>query len=1060
MNKIKQEYLNTWQSAYKKLNQKQREAVDTIDGPVMVIAGPGTGKTQLLAVRIGNILLNTDVFPHNILCLTYTEAGATAMRERLTSFIGPDAYNVNFFTFHAFCNSVISENPQYFGDFKALQLVSDIELVEILRTVFDNLADEHPLKKLKGNEYNELNKLKQLFTIMKQEEWTSAYIHSKYEEYKEFVLDPERSNCIWRVNRDGFKKGDINPRLVNEALSKYTKLLGASEELESYKKIMTERERFDFQDMILWVIEKFQQHDELLAKYQERYQYILVDEYQDTNGSQNNLLFLLSDFWEKPNLFIVGDDDQSIFRFQGANMNSIMEFKDKYQPKEIVLTENYRSSQVILDSASKLIENNLDRLSHKYPDLDKNLTEHRSVKPEFSPEPQFLAYQNFVQEEAGIIEKIINLNNQGVAWKDIAIIYSKHRVVEDMVKYLTQKKIPLNVRKRVNVLYEPEVEKILKILEYLSIESKRPHYAEDILFEILHYHFWELDPYDIAMIALKCRHKDENNPEDDRYTKWRDALSSDIILKEANVRYPEKIKAVALIIESWFSQIHNVTIQTLIEIILTQSNMLNTILLSEDKSWKIQLVNTFFDFVKTEAAKSKQLKLDRLMEILAIMKDDNIELPAYHIISNENGINFLTAHAAKGLEFEHVFILRATRNMWEEKSGGSFNFPLPPTLTAASEGSEIEDERRLFYVAMTRAKNNLYITYPLMDQKEKQLVPSQFVAEIKGAELDISPIQVSEETTIEYVSELMKFTRGEATLIDDDLIERILQNFKISATSLNKYLKCKLTFYFETILKVPMARSATMGYGNAIHYSLEQFFININKSVPRSYGSSNLLLEYFNVGMEKYRSHFTTKEFENYTKHGHKLLLNYYEEYKNEWLLPRDFKVEHEIKLAEYKGVPISGKLDRINLFDDHISVTDYKTGRYDSAKLSKPKTGRPEGGDYWRQIMFYKLLIDNDKKYPWVMRSGIMDFVEQQKENGQDVFKRTTFDIHSEETELVGDQLVSAYSEIKAHIFTPGCGEEDCKWCNFVTRNMPVHAFTEMGEDDDDILGASLQLE
>lgn len=1046
MNKIKQEYLVSWQKAYDSLNQKQKEAVDCIDGTVMTIAGPGTGKTQLLAVRIGNILMKTDVFPHNILSLTYTEAGAVAMRNRLLKFIGPDAYNVGFYTFHGFCNAVIKENPQYFGDLKSLQLVSDIEEVEILRAVIDSFGDDHPLKRFKGDEYADLSRLKNLFATMKQEKWSPEHIKDAYRAHEINVNDPNNDAFTWKINKNGFKKGDINPRLVDAELKKYEKLLVAVDELETYKAEMARRERFDFQDMLLWVIDKFKTHDDLLAKYQERFQYILVDEYQDTNGAQNELLFLLTSFWDEPNLFIVGDDDQSIFRFQGANMNSIIDFKNKFNPKEIVLTENYRSSQKILDTASKLIKNNQDRLACKFPELVKDLSESRKDKPIFTVYPAFFEYLNETQEEVGIIKTILSLHESGVPYNQIAIIYTKHKTVENLVKYCSQKKIPINVKKRVNVLYENEVLCLTNILEYLNTESSRPHNGEEMLFEILHYNFFGLSPLDIAAVNLHCRRKSEDAPDDEPYLKWRTVLNDRKHLEKAGVKNIEQWLSVAQIIENWIADVANVTIQTLIEKILTEGNMLGSILASDDKSWKLQLVNTFFDFVKNEAAKVKTLTLRQVVSLIDIMKDGNIELPIYRIISNEKGINFLTAYSAKGLEFEHVFIMRANESLWEGKSGSNFNYSFPPTLTASTSGGDLEDDRRLFFVALTRAKDFVYITFPTIDSKEKPIKTSKFVAEILGSEQELIKARPSEDDILEYAVELMKYQAGEVQLIDHELIENILQNFRISATSLNKYLRCKLTFYFESILRVPMARSASMGFGNAIHHALEHYFRDIERSSPRSSASVTKLLDLYKQGLDMYRSHFTQKEYDNYTVYGVNILTEYYENYHHEWLTPRKYELEYNIPLTEYKGVPISGKLDRVNIYDGHITVTDYKTGKYDTQKLKAPDEKNPIGGDYWRQIMFYKLLLDADKRNDFNLRIGTMDFIEKDK---QDKYQRKAFEISTQETAIVGDQLVQAYADIKNHIFTPGCGDERCRWCNFVLRNMPLQIDENIDEDD-----------
>ncbi|MBK8349525.1 MAG: ATP-dependent helicase [Saprospiraceae bacterium] len=1060
MNKIKQEYQASWQKAYENLNQQQRLAVDTIEGPVMTVAGPGTGKTQLLTVRIGNILLKTDAQPHNILCLTYTDAGVIAMRQRLSTFIGAEAYNVNISTFHSFCSNVIRENLQYFGDLRALQLVSDVEEAEVFRDLIDTFDDDHPLKRYKSDEYYEVRRLKKLFINMKQEKWTYESIKEAFDKFAAVALDPDSSPYIWGksgVDKEGnkYKKGDFNKYKAEENIEKLIKGVAAAKELDQYNKLMLARERYDYHDMILWVIDKFNKHDELLGKYQERYQYILVDEYQDTNGSQNELLFKLAEYWDDPNLFIVGDDDQSIFRFQGANMDSIIDFKKKYDPVEIVLNENYRSSQKILDCAKTLIENNEDRLVRKFPHIVKDLKESRQPKPVDSPEPEIIEYLNEAQEEAGIIQKIMELHEKGVLYKEMAVIYTKHKTVENMVRYFSQKKVPINVKKRVNILYENEVIQLTNILEYLEGEYTRMHSNEDMLFEILHYNFLGLSALDIASISLFCNRKSENDITDKKmYPKWREVISDSEKLRQAGVRNIDSVLRVSGIIEDWIKAIANVTIQTLIEKILTEGNMLQTLLKDPDKSWKLLMVNTYFDFIKEEASKVKLFSLKQANSLIKLMKDSNIELPVYRIISNENGINFMTAYGSKGLEFEHVFMIRCTKKMWEGKAGQNDNYTLPPNLgEAVSIGNDEEDDRRLFYVAMTRAKEYLYISYPGAENSEKKTEPSKMIAEIKKSDVDILKVSLPEEDILAYKAELMKYKVGVPKLIDDEWVDNILKDYKVSATSLNKYLKCKLTFYFENILGVPKGRSASMGFGSAIHYALEHFFRDIEAAVPRSLGSFSKLSDFFIKGMDKYNSHFTTKEYENYSTHGNNILKEYYEEYSSTWLVPKKYEIEQEIKFTEYQGVPISGKLDRINFFDDHsVTVTDYKTGRYDSSKLKPPAGGDDDlGGDYWRQMVFYKLLLDGDKSHNWVMNKGIMEFLEKDKASGK--YKNKEYAIAPFEIEIVGKQLVETYEGIKNHIFTPGCEDEKCQWCNFVMRNMPLKNIVSTGSDDEDTI-------
>jgi DNA helicase-2/ATP-dependent DNA helicase PcrA len=1035
----REKYHAIWEKAYNELNEAQKQAVNQTEGAIMAIAGPGTGKTQLLAVRIGKILNDTHADPHNILCLTYTDAGAVAMRQRLASFIGPEAYNVNIHTFHAFCNAIIRENGQYFGNYRDLQLLSEIEEIEVFRTLLDALPDEHIIKRLKGDIYYEGSRLKNLFNTMKQEGWTPAFIEEQYQQYCALLQDPATAGEKFLFKRKStdkntgitYQPGDLNPRLVKEELARFESLVPAARLLDEYNALLAGRQRFDYQDMILWVIEKFRQHDDLLAKYQERFQYILVDEYQDTNGAQNTLLFLLADYWEDPNVFIVGDDDQSIFRFQGANMNSILEFKEKFQPLEIVLTENYRSSQVILDQSRKLIENNQERLANRYTHLMKVLVEKRFDKPTESPEPQLHSFENSSQEEAWVMQKIADLKASGTELNEIAIIYTKHRIVENLVRYCIQKGIPVNVKKRVNVLKEKEVAQLITILSYLNQEFTKPFSAEDQLFEILHYACFGLSALDIAAVTVFCRRK---QGEED-FLQWRPVLSNTAMLTRAGVRNPEKIHAVASMLEGWLADIPNVTIQTLIEKIISDSGMLSLWLCSEDKAWKLQLVNTFFDFVKEEAAKAGDLSLKEVMYLLGMMDENDLELPVSRIINSQNGIHFLTAHGAKGLEFNHVFIIRANSNQWEKKQGANGAYPLLPTLSSSMHAASIEDDRRLMYVAMTRAKNYLYITWPIASDSEKSLEPSRFITEITHLE-NKKTEKVSPEVVTEYKAEVMKYNQGTLSLIDHDLVDRLLENFKMSATSLNKFLRCRLAFYFENLLRVPMGRSASMGFGNAIHYALEHYFQDFENAVPRSLPSVARLSDYYVKGLDKYRSHFTAQEYDNHLKHGMNVLAEYYDQYNQEWWAARKHEPEIDIPMTEFKGIPISGKLDRVNIFDDHVSVTDYKTGKYDSKKLKEPTGEEDNGGDYWRQIIFYRLLLDGDRKHNWVMKKGIMDFVEKNKDGK---FQRKEFSIESFEIEKVGEQLQSTYAAILAHEFTPGCGDADCQWCNFVNWNMPV---------------------
>ena len=1033
-NKAKNKYDQAFQKALGMLNTEQLQAVQQTEDPIMVMAGPGTGKTQLLGVRVGYILQNTDAKAHNILCLTFTNAGAVAMRSRLLSFIGPEAYNAHIYTYHAFCHSVIQDNIEYFGGYRDLQLVSDLEQVEILNQIIDELPKDSILKRFKGDLYYDRNNLLKLFTTMKQENWKADMVSKTIVDYEAEMLEDE--SMIYKNSRKGkWEKGDLKQGAYDKFMEKYRKTKEAVSLLGKYDQLLYERQRYDQQDTILFVIDAFEKNENLKLDYQERYQYILVDEYQDTNGSQNDLVFLLSDYWEKPNLFVVGDDDQAIYRFQGANMSSLTDFIEKFSPDRYVLKNNYRSYQGILDSAYKLIKQNADRIGNKTEVKDENedpykLVESRIDRNGYGSDPIVTKYQNKTLEEAGLVNKIETLHEQGVPYKDMAVIYRSHKSATNLVKYFTLKDIPLQIKRKVNVLDLPEIKKIHNLMTYLSSEYKKQDSREDLLFEILHYSYFKIAPRDIGYIAAHCSNYTDIT-EDDR--KWRKVIGDKAMLDDL-VSDSDSILAVSVMIEEWIANIPNMTLQRLFEKIITQSGLLNEILMDEDKTFRLQVLNKYFDLIKNESAKDHEYGIDNLISNIEIMRDSNITLPLEKVIHNEDGINFMTAHGSKGLEFEYVFIIDATKKNWEQKNNNR-GFRFPPGLVPISETSDIQDDRRLFYVALTRAKNFAHISYSLFDDDGKDVETARFVSEL-GEHISPKEGEVSDDHALEYVAGLMTYTEGTPVLIDKDLVARLLKTFAMSATALNKFIRCRLSFYFENLLRVPMARSATMGYGSAIHYSLEMYFKEMESDPERKTPDPKLLTNFFEKGMKIYRSHFTQLEFDNLMTLGEKILKEYYDEYNHQWQTAKQTISEKNIKNTSVGEIPIKGKIDKVEIYDDHVKVIDYKTGTYKKDKLAGMSDDEP-GGDYWRQLVFYKLLVDNDPTLDWKMQSGTMDFVEKAKTKKK--FDKIELPISDEDKIAVTKQLEESWEAINNYEFEQFCDNEDCRWCNFVRDTSPI---------------------
>lgn len=1029
-NRIKQN--EAFKQALDLLNEDQRKAVDLIDGAILVIAGPGTGKTQLLAARIGNILLNSDAAPNEILCLTYTDAGSVAMRQRLLKFIGPEAYKVQIFTFHAFCNSIIQENIEYFGGYRKLDRLTDMEQVDILHEMIDELDQDNVLRRLRGQMYFEANRMQDLFGIMKKEHWSAAFIQERIDTYiTELYEDPEyRYKRKYTNSKTGeqFEKGDIKEKAIQAEIKKLEPLSAAILLLDKYNEKLKEKERFDYDDMIIWVLDAFKNNTQLLAVYQERYQYILADEYQDTNGAQNELIFHLADYWENPNLFVVGDDDQSIYRFQGANMDNIVHFKQKYDPKIIVLKQNYRSSQEILDVAKNLIEQNDDRLVRRFPEYTKDLIQAKT-EGLVKQKPKVLEFYNSFYEEAYVCNQIVKLFEQGEDLSEVTVIYRSHANAEKMVRYLTQKGVPLNLKRKLNVLELAEAKKIINILKYIQEEYQVMHRGEYLLFDIFHLSNFGLNAKDVARLSMHCSKRDEAG----NCVRWRDCYDDASLLQKIGVNDVDAMVRLAGMLEIWIGNIPNFTTQILIEKIYTEGSILENALTSDNVKWELQILNTLLDFVKEESVKNPSMDLKELVRMIDKMNYAGVSLPIEKIFHIAEGVNFTTAHSSKGLEFECVFIVNATEKSWIKSKSNSNKFSFPKNLTLSSREQSLEDDRRLFYVSMTRAKSYLHISYSTHDEQEKELTMASFIPELLGGELSaIQEMTVEEDVVFEYTAMTMMNANLKESLFDHHLIDQVLENYSMSVTALNKYLRCPLSFYFENILRVPSARYPGAGFGNAVHYALEQYFMNAGNANEKHWRDKEKLIGYFEKGMDLFKSHFTGIEFENHVTHGVEILKSYFDEYVGSWDSSLQYKVEHTIRLTEHNGIPINGKIDKLIIYpNNEVEVVDYKTGAYKSQNLKPPLGDEDPGGDYWRQIVFYRMLIDADPIHRYQMRAGFIDFVEPDKQT--DSYKRIAFEVSPFEIHHVEKQLESSYQKIMAHEFSVGCNEPTCKWCAFV---------------------------
>lgn len=1023
---IRKENIKKFQDALFQLNSEQKQAVENIYGPVMVIAGPGTGKTQLLALRVCNILHLTDSSPDNVLCITFTDSGSYAMKARLSGFMGVDAYKVNIYTYHAFCHRVIKENLEYFGNFRELNIASDLDKKEIIIELIDNLALDHPLKRHKGDIYNDTDRLEYLFKEMKKEGWTEEYLLQKIEHYISSLPNDEK--YIYKRSGKNFKKGDLKLNEINEEIEKVSRTKAAIKLFSEYNNLLRSKSLIDFEDVILMVIEAFEKHKTLLQRYQEQFQFILVDEYQDSNGAQNRLLRLLCDY-EDPNIFVVGDDDQAIYRFQGANMANIEEFYELYRPKIYVLSNNYRSQQKILDSAHSLIGYNANRLiNHHNLKLEKSLIAAGNNKNYDNISPEILYYETTQEEEIAVIKKIESLLNSGVKPCEIAIIYRKHKHAENLLRYFNSKNISVNISKNINALDEPDGIKLNNLLSYIHEEYHSAFSGDYLLYEILSYPFFNIPILDLGKISYyvhqeNAKIKFQDNP---KYLRWREAITDASFLKSCNVKSIDNIMKAAEILENLIQDVNNVTVQQLIEKLLTQSGYLSHIIYSADKYQRLQVINSIFDDIKEKCAQGRIKNLDNLMDTLKKIKRFNIGIPVNIIINSERGINFITAHKAKGLEYDYVFMIKCTMDDWL-KGGSNQGFSMS-FLDAKEKDKNYEEERRLFFVGMTRARKELYLSFSKLRGNDRSSVPVQFLSEANlTIDIENQAQKLSADEVLNYTSSLIKYPDIGENLIDREIVDNFLADFVLNTTALNNYIECPIKFYFIDVLKVPGARTAAMGYGNAMHYTLQILFksLDVIKNMSLEERLSYLISQ-FHKSMERFRSHFNDIEFENHKYLGEQCISTYMKQFNTEWWNSAIHFMTEETIETSINGIPIKGTLDRITIFDHEVTITDYKTGRYQKEDFDVPNDANP-GGKYWRQAYFYILLIKYSNKFNKFIKGVNFEYL-----NADGIDKREIYQ-NGGCLEILISQIENMMSDVKKYKFTPGCNKSDCMWCNFV---------------------------
>lgn len=1023
--KIREQRNQEFESILAGLNPAQKRAVENIQGPMLVVAGPGTGKTHMVAARIGSILKKTDIGAKNILCLTFTNAGVVAMRERLLKFLGPEAHKVNIYTFHSFCDTVIRDHPELFGH-QDMEPVSELEQMQILEELLKELPYEHILRKGYHDPTWNKTHIKNLVGTFKQEGWTLEEMEDAIQRYEADIPATEGFFYKRGNQKKGIEVGDLNPKGKKE-FEKMNKLRAGMACLPVYEEKMKAAHRYEFADMINWVVEAFKTNEDLLSFYQEQFQYVLVDEYQDTNGSQHDLLHLLTSYWDDPNLFVVGDDDQSIFEFQGARLENIKDFYKEHEKniELVVLEDNYRSSRNILEASQGLIERNEKRLIKILPGITKDLNPANKKVADYALLPQLHAYDNNIQEIADIVSQIEALIKEGVSPKEIAVIYAKNAQSLNIQELLLRRNIPFQISKPVDILETALIEKIETLLFYLDVEFHNPNSGDYQLFKIMHYRCWGLDRKDLSRLAIyRAGFSRKERP-----TLRSLFLKTEEELTEIGIKNPSAITSFFEKLEELIQDIANLPLYVLVEKVLAQSGMVEAILAAPNGLEQLQILQTFKSFLRGQVRKDPKLDIDRLLLLFQDHRNNRLAIPLQRQAEGGDKVYLTTAHGSKGLEFDYVFMLNCSKKNWSAV-GGRNKFTLPPTLTFSGTEDAEESRRRLFYVAMTRAKRHLAISFSKTTELKTPPTPAPYlseVMEIMGIE-ELPMKQVDIPVIQDMMVSMQRFM--EAPKIDalpKETIAHLLKDFKLSASAMNTFIRCRLSFYFDYVLAVPGISSPAAAYGTAMHKALQAMYRPVNeekKLLPKAE-----VFKIFELEMEKMQGYFESHIYTSRMEMGKESLEIFYEKHKG--FIPSEVLLEHKIYNTEVNGVPVGGDIDRVDIIDKDIYIYDYKTGKPNSAYM-KPAKDDDYGGNYWRQLLFYKLLYWS--KFPGtnIVDSKILYLKPNDK--GDLVEKGIT--AQDDQTELVATWVKEIYTDIMDHKFYDGCEEEHCQWCDFVRQS------------------------
>lgn len=996
---MKKDSEQAFAEAYARLNDAQREAVDVLEGPVMVVAGPGTGKTQILTLRIANILRQTDTQPEHILALTFTESGAQAMRARLRQYIGTDAYRVAIHTFHGFAGRLIKEYPDAYPHIIGAEPMTEINKIELIESILE--AEEISLLRPIGNPAYYVPHILRTLSTLKQEYITP-------DAFRDYIVTQEEALAqIPKVHEKGAHKGKVRGEYQKQekAIAKNHELLFV---YRRYHALARERRLYDFDDMIVETVGALETGSDMLLDLQEQYQYLLADEHQDVNGSQNKILELLASYHASPNLFVVGDEKQAIYRFQGASLENFLYFGDAFTGTHTIsLTENYRSGQAILDAAHSLIEDpEGPAAALRIPLTAAAVPSSQIALGEFS-------HQHI--EDAYVVDRIASLVDEGVSGAAIAVIVRTNRDVERFATLLRKKGIAAHASADGDILQHPIMAAVHDLLQVVTDAS-----TDAALFRSLHAPYWGLSNKDM-MTLLSAR----------SYScSLMELIGDTQTLASLGIEDVDAVQRIAHIIAHARTREVVDAPHTVLEYLLTESGFLRHVM-QESPHEGARVIRRIYDEVE-EMARTAQggvLTLSAVVAVFARLRAHTIPLKAPYLSVASDAVQVMTAHKSKGLEFAHVFVPHVVDSTWGGARKATY-FDIPVTKHIAADAFDaIDDERRLLYVAMTRAQVSLCITYAHTNAEGREGIASRLLSDIEDERfsvLDTAAFESSFDLTDDLAGAVKKH-HIDAAFLKQQLIERGL-----SATALNNYLDSPWNYLYRNVLRIPEVQALPLMYGTAVHAVLEYATKHRvqHDELPSTSAMATKLHDA--LGALPLTKHEHTQLHEK----GLVALTAYTDTLQSG--LPQETKEEYKLRVLFETGesdipeIPLTGMFDRLD-FDAAgklLRVVDYKTGKPKTRNDIEGKT-KTSNGHYKRQLVFYALLLElyDDERY--ATRTMTLSFVEPDS-NGK--IHEETFVITDEEIAALKEDMLSVVRAIKNGTFLDvPCDASVCDYCALV---------------------------